>query len=168
MAHGTSYDLAKAFDTMPFGAGGFGWILLQRAGCPLPIIDVLKDLYSRINRRFKVLSHLGKPITAEGKRGCVQGCALSMLFCNVLTLAWFQLQDRGTTISDSRIQALSDFSPHLREKRWTVNLLSLLLEHRVLTSTPEEKLTICISLPVLCCRFGVGMCLLFSGRRLLE
>ena len=26
MAHGTSYDLAKAFDTMPFGTGGLGWI----------------------------------------------------------------------------------------------------------------------------------------------
>ena len=59
---------------------------------------------------------IGKPITAEGKRGCVQGCALSMLFCNVFTLARFQLQGRGTTISDSRIQAFSDFSPHLRKE----------------------------------------------------
>ena len=39
-----------------------------------------------------------------------------MLFCNVLTLAWFQSQDRGTTISDSRIQASSDFSPLLRKE----------------------------------------------------
>ena len=39
-----------------------------------------------------------------------------MLLCNVLTLAWYQLQDRGTTISDSRIQALNDFSSHLREE----------------------------------------------------
>ena len=85
IANGTYHVLAKAFDTMPLRAGGLGWILLQRAGCPLPIIDAMKDLYSRINRRFKVLSHLGKPVTAEGKRGCVQGCAL------------FQLQDRGTT-----------------------------------------------------------------------
>ena len=151
MAQGTSYDLAKAFDTMPFGAGGFGWILLQRAGCPLPIIDVMKDLYSRINRRFKVLSHLGKPITAEGKRGCVQGCALSMLFDNVLTLSWFQLQDRGTTISDSRIQALSGFSPHLREEEDRQFLVFAL-------EAPSAQVH----------TGGYAMCLLFSGRRLLE
>ena len=105
---------SKAFDTMPFGKGGLGSVLFQRAGCLVPVIDVMKDLYSRINRRFKVLSHLGKPITAEGKRGCIQSSALSMLFCCVLTLAWFQLQHRGTTINDSRIQALSVFSPHSR------------------------------------------------------
>ena len=47
-------------------------------------------------------------------------------FCNVLTLAWFQLQDRGTTISDSRIQALSDFSPHLRKEEDRQSLVSAL------------------------------------------
>ena len=42
--------------------GGFGWILLQKGGCPLPIIDVMKDLYSRFLRRLKVLSHLGNAL----------------------------------------------------------------------------------------------------------
>ena len=132
MAHGTSYDLAEAFDTMPFGTGSLGWILLQRAGCPLPIIVPCQ-------------------------------CSL----CNVLTLAWFQLKDRGTTISDSRIQALSVF-PRTCEKRRTVNLLFMLLKHRVLKSTLEgyaDDLHL-ISRLVLA-GFFVGMCLLFSGRQLL-
>ena len=142
--------------------------LLQRAGCPLPIIDVMKDLYSRINRRFKVLSHLGKPITAEGKRGCVRvvPCQCSFVMCSLWPGFNCKIEERQSVIPASKL-FLSVF-PRTCEKRRTVNLLFLFFKHRVLKSTLEDMLTICISFPVLCCRFFVGMCLLFSGRQLLE
>ena len=66
------------------------------------------DLYSRISRRFKVLSHLG---ALDVSRAVPCRC-----FFVMLTLAWFRRQDQGTTISDARIQALERLSPHLREE----------------------------------------------------
>ena len=155
MEHGTSYDLAKAFDTVPFRAGGFGWILLQRAGCPLPIIDVMKDLYSRINRRFKVLStseNLSQQKTRKDVSRAVP-CQCSFVMCSPWPGFNCKIEERQSATPASKPYVIF---PSTCERRRTVNLLSLLLKHRVLMSTPVDMLTICISFPVLCCRFFVA------------
>lgn len=76
------YDLAKAFDTLPFGRDGIGWALLVRMGFPAPLLAVLQDMYSRLRRRFKVAGTLGRTVDPAGLRGVVQGCAISMLLCH--------------------------------------------------------------------------------------
>ena len=95
---GSSYDLAKAFDSLPFNVNGFGWKVLDHMGCPLEIMMVLMDLYKRIVRRFKVKGNLGKPIPPTGLRAGVQGDALTMILCNLMTLVWFSLQRQGLLI----------------------------------------------------------------------
>ena len=60
--HAVSYDLRKAFDSMPFPAGvmqGFGWRLLRRMGFPAGAQAVMFDQHARMQRRFNVLQHLG-------------------------------------------------------------------------------------------------------------
>lgn len=122
---GESYDLAKAFDSMPFGIGGWGWILLQRFGMPPPIIAVLQDLYARIKRRFKIRGSLGKPMAPEGLRACIQGCALSMVCCNVVTLVWFHLQRKGLACSEDAWRELQLAQQHLRQLAFHNPLIAL-------------------------------------------
>ena len=77
---GTSYDLAKAFDTMPFEAKegeaqseqqpeAFGWLVLKKLGFPELVMAVLMDMYARIERRFKIRGSLGAVIAAAQMRG---------------------------------------------------------------------------------------------------
>jgi hypothetical protein len=96
-----SYDLAKAFDSMPFPAGeldGIGWLLMQRLGFDQRVLAVMFNQYDRMQRRFKTLQHLGAPVPAAGLRGIIQGCAISMVFCNCITVLWHELQRMGTDL----------------------------------------------------------------------
>ncbi|CAE6965070.1 unnamed protein product [Symbiodinium sp. CCMP2592] len=93
-----SYDLSKAFNSMPFHAdniNGFGWMVLKRLGFDPRVTAVMFDQYRRLQRRFKTLQHLGRPVAATGLRGIVQGCAISMIFCNCITTVWEVLQRSG-------------------------------------------------------------------------
>jgi len=83
--HGSAYDLSKAFDTMPFDAEGeeVGWEMIKRSGLPNQIRCLLEDMYANLVRTFKWRGNLCEPISPEGLRGCVQGCALSMVLCNI-------------------------------------------------------------------------------------
>ena len=78
-----------------------------------------------------------------------------------------QLQDRRTTISDSRIQASSVVSPHFREEEDSQSLVFALEAPSAQVHTggyaDDLHLISCVVLEVF-----VGMCLLFSGRHLLE
>ena len=93
-----SYDLSKAFDSMPVhadNANGFGWMVLKRLGFDARVTAVMFDQYRRLQRRLRTLQHLGQPVTAAGQRGIVQGCAISMIFCNCITIVWAVLQRSG-------------------------------------------------------------------------
>ena len=105
-AFGVSYDLAKAFDTMPFGKQGLGWHILRRLGFPSKIMAVMQDMYEHISRRFKTAGHLGEPIPARGMRGLVQGCALSMVLCNCMTVVWFAMQKHGCALTPNMLSFL--------------------------------------------------------------
>ena len=114
---GASYDLSKAFDSLAFEVEedengsftkeGVGWTLLEKLGFPEKISNVMKDMYCQIKRRFKVNGHLGATVTAEGKKGCVQGCAMSMIFCNAMTIMWFRAQEKGIDLSDKAWKELA-------------------------------------------------------------
>ena len=58
---------------------------------------VMFGQYSRLQRRLKTLQHLAEPV-GSGLRGIVQGCAISVVFCNCVTVLWYELQRQGTTL----------------------------------------------------------------------
>ena len=63
-----SYDLSKAFDTIPFDAEGemIGWKILEKACFPRRITMLLKDMYANITRRFKWNESLGEAVETKG------------------------------------------------------------------------------------------------------
>jgi hypothetical protein len=73
---------------------------------------VLMRLYERIVRRFKIRGNLGGPIGPENLRACVQGDALSMILCNVMSIAWFTLQAQGLRMSEEVWRELQESHDH--------------------------------------------------------
>lgn len=59
---GASYDLSKAFDTLPLGSGGVLWRLADKMKFPQAISTLLRDQYSGMERRFKFHGFLGEAI----------------------------------------------------------------------------------------------------------
>ena len=107
---GVSYDLSKAFDSLPLEleAGrqvpegeifhpndGLLWRIVQRLGFPGPILKVMRSMYGSFMRRFKLQGFLGEEISAKGLRGAFQGDAFSMVLMNAAAVAWFFLQKKG-------------------------------------------------------------------------
>ena len=96
-----SYDLAKAFDTLPCEPGGFAWKVLKRLGFPEAISNLLNDFYTNIVKRFKMRGFLGEPVFSDSMRGAIQGCSFSMIIMNAMTVPWFRSQRSGVHLHRS-------------------------------------------------------------------
>ena len=73
--YGTAYDLEKAFESMSTEVGCALWVMHDRIGFPLELINLTKDFHIDLSVQFKVLGFLGKAIRyRDGLRGAPQGC----------------------------------------------------------------------------------------------
>eukprot|EP00929_Paragymnodinium_shiwhaense_P088334 TRINITY_DN4862_c0_g1_i1.p1 TRINITY_DN4862_c0_g1~~TRINITY_DN4862_c0_g1_i1.p1 ORF type:complete len:2039 (+),score=385.80 TRINITY_DN4862_c0_g1_i1:454-6570(+) len=133
-----SFDLEKAFDKLPVQTGtdeGLAWKLLDKCGYPKAMLGVMKDQYEHMRRRFKIRSCLGREIEAGGILAGIQGCSLTMLIMNIVTLAWHNLQRKGIDImaDDDILKEVQEATGWSREtckkKRW-----------RLTTPTEEPRL----------------------------
>eukprot|EP00929_Paragymnodinium_shiwhaense_P090074 TRINITY_DN502_c1_g2_i1.p1 TRINITY_DN502_c1_g2~~TRINITY_DN502_c1_g2_i1.p1 ORF type:complete len:1109 (-),score=239.20 TRINITY_DN502_c1_g2_i1:399-3725(-) len=92
---GAAYDLSKAFDTLPLGREGVLWEAMQRAGFPLQIVVLMRDMYSGFSRRFKHNGVVGTELKSVQMRGALQGCSFSMIAMNTAVMLWFWALDEG-------------------------------------------------------------------------
>ena len=100
---GASYDLTKAFDQLPLGRSGFLWKIMDQLHFPKTISILMKDMYANLVRRFKFNGFLGEPISSDGLRGALQGCAFSMVAMNVAAIAWFCVVRNGVSTNALRL-----------------------------------------------------------------
>ena len=108
--HVITYDLTKAFDSLPLEPNGVMWNLMDQLGFPTQIATLLKDMRTHFTRRFKVNGHLGMPRRQPACRGALQGCAFSMFLMNVATVPWFCMCRQGLPLADATriVQALRE------------------------------------------------------------
>eukprot|EP00438_Fugacium_kawagutii_P022288 Skav233968 [mRNA] locus=scaffold1008:488878:491145:- [translate_table: standard] len=113
---GASYDLAKAFDQLPLGNTGFLWDVMDRLRFPKVISNLMRDMYANLVRRFKFNGFLGEPISSNGLRGALQGCAFSMIAMNITSLLWFHAVRSGfseANLSFAKASVQQELGEHL-------------------------------------------------------